>query len=65
MSIGFSYVTRRPIKAMAYTDEEFKHLKLKIEKLGLNEIIKVGRGDAQTIDDSIKENTVEPGFAYY
>jgi len=59
MSVGFSYVTRRPITAMAYTDEEFKHLKLKIEKLGLNEIIKVGRGDAQTIDDSIKENTVE------
>lgn len=58
MSIGFSYVTKRPIIALAYTDTEFKHLKTKIEKLGLDDIIKVGRDDAQAIN-SIKEKQVE------
>jgi len=59
MSIGFSYVTKRSIIAMAYTNEEFKRLKLKSKKLRLNKIVKVGRGDAMYIDSSIKKNSIE------
>lgn len=58
MSIGFSYATKRPIMVLAYTNTEFKQLKAKIEKLGLNYIIKVGHDDAEVIN-SIKEKTVE------
>jgi ubiquinone/menaquinone biosynthesis C-methylase UbiE len=59
MSIGFSYVTERSIIAMAYMNEEFKRLKAKIEKVRLNKIVKVGRGDATYIDSSIKKNSIE------
>jgi len=58
MSIGFSYTIGKPIIALTYTTKEFKQLKFKIKKLGLDNVIKVGRDDAQAIN-SVKEKWSE------
>jgi len=59
MSLGFYYVTKRPIIAIAYTNEEFKNLKEKVKKLGLDHVIKVMQGDAMCIDFLLKRRSIE------
>jgi len=58
MSIGYYYMTKKPIIALTYTEEEFSALTSKVAKLGLDKAIIIGQDDAQVLS-SLKDGWAE------
>jgi SAM-dependent methyltransferase len=46
MSVGFSMITRKPILALTYTEEEERNCRMTIKQAGLEQLVTIGREDA-------------------